>query len=312
MELAGRIIGGFLLVVWMWFIFVGRRYVCKRGLVMYSTVFQFNILPFIAGAGLVLSGNLVIIPVIPVVWVLSIFFPQFFLYIFPLVAGGVLGSMVVSQLDLSSSLWGFGGPVLGAAVMFVFCTFIVEVITTDRWFVFKRAASTFVASTPSTDRWFVYRLARDREFISETGLDGVGVLKRMAGLSWRVGFVKAMYTTYRTIESRMPDADLDNRLTTLVWSRVRLIPEITKLYDPEAYARTCFAEAKMGSPLDWDMASHYDKFFEVSLRTAWEEEKLDLNPVSYMIGEEMIKQILRETYKRLFLKVFEHNGWELK
>jgi hypothetical protein len=68
----------------------------------------------------------------------------------------------------------------------------------------------------------------------------------------------------------------------------------------------------MGSPLDWDMASHYDKFFEVSLRTAWEEEKLDLNPVSYMIGEEMIKQILRETYKRLFLKVFEHNGWELK
>jgi len=95
---------------------------------MYATVFQWHILPFIVGMGLVISGSLWVILALPVAWILSIFFPNFFIFIFPLPVGGVYGNAFFSYLYPNSTVWYYAGGIIGIISMFILCTIVVAYV----------------------------------------------------------------------------------------------------------------------------------------------------------------------------------------
>ena len=128
MEIAAKIIGIILLVLWVFLIPVTKRAFRINGKITQPSVFQFNILPFIAGVALVLSGKLMVLIAVPILWVLAIPFYGFFLYIFPLIMGWVFGTMFLSEALPHSRSWYYGSGVLGVLAMFVVCTVVLAVI----------------------------------------------------------------------------------------------------------------------------------------------------------------------------------------
>jgi len=130
MEIAARIIGVFLLLIWIFYISVARKTLRTRDSLLITTIFQFNILPFIVGFALIYTGKLLVLIGIPVLWISAFLFPNFTLYIFPLVFGWVYGTMISSDIFSGSRAWYYGGGVLGVLAMFLICTVIVAFITT--------------------------------------------------------------------------------------------------------------------------------------------------------------------------------------
>jgi hypothetical protein len=128
-RITAIVLGVVLLLGWILYIPVGRHWFRRRGGLMYATVFQWHILPFIIGVGLVVSGNLLVLLVLPVAWVLSIFFPKFFMFIFPLVSGWVHGGLLYSHFYGGSGLWYYISCVGGLACMFLVCTVITAIVT---------------------------------------------------------------------------------------------------------------------------------------------------------------------------------------
>ena len=128
MAIAAKIIGCILLLSWLFFIPVARRYTRTAGSVMYSTVFQYQILPFIVGVGLIVFGNLLILIIFPIAWVLSRLYPTFFMFAFPTICGGVFGSEIFTDFFPNSKIWFYGGGAIGILFMFVFCTVVVAII----------------------------------------------------------------------------------------------------------------------------------------------------------------------------------------
>jgi len=128
-TIIARVLGGLLLVAWLLLIPVGRYWFRRmRGLV-YATVFQWHILPFIVAVGLIASGNLLVILVFPVAWILSIFFPKFFMFVFPLVTGWVNGGLVYSCFYSDSKLWYYVSSGIGVLCMFLLCTIVTAIVT---------------------------------------------------------------------------------------------------------------------------------------------------------------------------------------
>ena len=86
---------------------------------IHTTIFQWHILPFIVGVGLILSGSLWLILVLPVAWILSIlpgisFIVKYLLFI---VSGWVYGGLIFSYFDSTSQLWYWASRVLGVVFM---------------------------------------------------------------------------------------------------------------------------------------------------------------------------------------------------
>jgi hypothetical protein len=80
-AIIAKVLGVILLCFGLLYTFILRR-VCwqwQRGSLMYVTVFQWCVLPLITGIGLIISGKLLILLMLPVIWVLSIFFQAFLL-----------------------------------------------------------------------------------------------------------------------------------------------------------------------------------------------------------------------------------------
>ena len=100
-TITAKALGFILLLAWLVYIPVGRYWFSRRGGLVYATVFQWHILPFIVGIGLIISGSLWVILVLPVAWILSIFFPNFFMFVFPLVTGWVHGGLIYSRFFLA-------------------------------------------------------------------------------------------------------------------------------------------------------------------------------------------------------------------
>lgn len=125
-----RVLGSLLLIAWLIFLPVGRYYFRKMRGLMYATVFQWHILPFIVGVGLIASGKLLVILVLPVAWILSIFFPKFFMFVFPLVTGWVNGGLVYSCFYSDSKLWYYASSGIGVLCMFLLCTIVTAIVTT--------------------------------------------------------------------------------------------------------------------------------------------------------------------------------------
>ena len=129
MVIAAIIIGVILLLAWLIWIPVTRRVMRIQGRITHAPVFQYNILPFIVGTGLIFSGNLLVLVMLPIAWVLSIFFPAFFLFMFPLVAGWRLGVNIFTAISPGSRGWYWGGGAIGVVFMYCFCTIVVGIVT---------------------------------------------------------------------------------------------------------------------------------------------------------------------------------------
>ena len=127
-SIISRILGAILLLAWLIFIPVGRYWFRRRGGLMHATVFQWHILPFIVAVGLIASGSLLVLFALPVAWILSIFFPNFFMFIFPLVTGWVNGGLVYSCFYSNSNLWYYLSCVIGTLVTFLVCTIVTAVV----------------------------------------------------------------------------------------------------------------------------------------------------------------------------------------
>ena len=132
LPIISRVVGSLLLLAWLIFLPVGRYYFRRPRGLMYATVFQWHILPFIVGVGLIASGNLLVILVLPVAWILSIFFPNFFMFVFPLVTGWVNGGLVYSCFYPNSKLWYYVSCGVGVLVMFLLCTIVTAIVTAPR------------------------------------------------------------------------------------------------------------------------------------------------------------------------------------
>ena len=124
-----KVLGIILLLAWLVYIPVGRYWFHRRRSLMYATVFQWHILPFIVGIGLIISGSLWVILVLPVAWILSMFFPNFFMFVFPLVTGWVYGGLMYSRFFSGSKLWYYLSSCIGALCMFLICTIVTAIVT---------------------------------------------------------------------------------------------------------------------------------------------------------------------------------------
>ena len=123
-----RALGVLLLLAWLALIPLGRYWFQRKGGLMYATVFQWHILPFIVGTGLFISGSLWVILTLPVVWVLSIFFHNFFMFIFPLIIGWVYGGLVYTYFYSRSKLWYYVSSGIGVLCMFIICTIVAAIV----------------------------------------------------------------------------------------------------------------------------------------------------------------------------------------
>ena len=129
-ELVARVLGGVLLLVWLVCLPFTRRACRQRGSLLHSTIFQFCILPFIVGVGLVISGNPLVLLVLPVCAVIAIFFQRFMAFIFPLCAGWAYGGLAYEAVSGGSKLRYYVSCVLGVLAMFVVCTLVFAIVTT--------------------------------------------------------------------------------------------------------------------------------------------------------------------------------------
>ena len=131
-TIIAKALGIILLLLWLIFIPVGRYWFRQMQGLMYATVFQWHILPFIIGVGLIASGKLLLILVLPVAWILSIFFPKFFMFVFPLVTGWVNGGLVYSCFYSDSKVWYYVSCGIGVLAIFLVCTIVTAIVTAPR------------------------------------------------------------------------------------------------------------------------------------------------------------------------------------
>ena len=138
LSVVSRVLGSFLLLAWLVFMPIGRHYFIRLRGLMYATVFQWHILPFIVGMGLVISGNLWVILALPIGWILSRFFPNFFMFVFPLGVGWVYGNVFFSYLYPNSKVWYYAGGIIGIISMFILCTIVVAYVCGIHSFTHKK------------------------------------------------------------------------------------------------------------------------------------------------------------------------------
>jgi len=119
------------LLAWLVFIPIGRYYFGRLRGLMYATVFQWHILPFIVGVGLILSGSLWLVLILPAAWILSFapFFPYFIvMYLLVIVSGWVYGGLIFSYFSSTSKLWYYASRAMGVLFMFISCTIIMAIL----------------------------------------------------------------------------------------------------------------------------------------------------------------------------------------
>jgi hypothetical protein len=82
--------------------------------------------------GLIISGRLWVILVLPAAWILSMFFPNFFMFIFPLITGWVNGGLVYEYFSSASGFWYYASCALGTLFMFLLCTVVIAIVCSEQ------------------------------------------------------------------------------------------------------------------------------------------------------------------------------------
>ncbi|MBS3741598.1 MAG: hypothetical protein KGY75_06180 [Candidatus Cloacimonetes bacterium] len=100
---------------------------------MKATVFQLNILPFLLGLGLTITGQFFLIPIAILALIISLYHPTstvaFFTHIFSMIAGGYYGNYVLTNLLSASVLWHLVGVLAGFVIMFILKSIIVGFVS---------------------------------------------------------------------------------------------------------------------------------------------------------------------------------------
>ncbi len=125
-----RIFAVIILALWIFLVFDMRKHCRFQGGLAWSVMFQHTILPFIIGVMLLMSRNFVVLLFGAVTWLLSIFFPRFFMFIFPLIVGFFLGQALFSYWQPLPTFWHYAAGPIGIMVMFIVCTVITAIVTT--------------------------------------------------------------------------------------------------------------------------------------------------------------------------------------
>lgn len=118
MPSIATIIGVILLVVWLYFLRIGRRLLQQQGSLMLPTVFQFNFLPLLLAVALLGTGDLTWLALAPIVWPLAPLFGRSSAFLLPTIIGAVIGVAVSggSSVILAAALGVVGAIALGAVV----------------------------------------------------------------------------------------------------------------------------------------------------------------------------------------------------
>jgi len=87
------------------------------------------VLPFIVGITMILTGTFLPLFLMPILGILAIRFSGFLLFIFPLVCGWRIGTLIITWF-YDSNGWYYGGGLIGMFAMFCICSIMVAVITT--------------------------------------------------------------------------------------------------------------------------------------------------------------------------------------
>lgn len=157
-------------------------------------------------------------------------------------------------------------------------------------------------------------LAKDRAFVCEIGLDEYQPREIIQGLEMIIGFVFAMHNTAKSIFESDEYPTLDDKFIELIYSRIRLMPEIVQSQpDTLNYAEKCYKEVKRNvdqSQRKWDGMPLYSKFFEVCVRVLIEERKL-CEPDIYAPLSDFGKLSCRSVLACAFKGVFSYVDWEL-
>jgi len=98
---------------------------------IYMVMFRWHILPFIVGVGLILSGNLWLILLLPIAWILSCvpFFPYVIvMYLLVIVTGWIYGGLAFSYFSSTSKLWYWACRAMGSLFMVIAYIIIMTII----------------------------------------------------------------------------------------------------------------------------------------------------------------------------------------
>lgn len=136
-RIISYIAGILLVIVWISNLFIGREYTYIAGSVHSFTVWQWNIIPLLTAICLLLTANIMFIPLGILFWYLPRLLVRLSLYnvghLFPyavsLAYGYNIGVEVGKFLNLTFPYWRLVLGVVGIIVIQVFCSLIVDYIT---------------------------------------------------------------------------------------------------------------------------------------------------------------------------------------
>lgn len=152
-------------------------------------------------------------------------------------------------------------------------------------------------------------LASDPSFVYEIGLDEFSHSEIVQRLILVIGFVFAMYNTAKSIFKSDIYPTLDDKFIELIYSRIRLMPEIIQsTAQPRDYAKECYSTAKRTiyeSGSNWDAMTLYEQFFEICVCVFLEEMKLD-RPDFHLLMPEFEEISSRSIMDSTFKGVFTH------
>ncbi len=99
LPIVARSLGGFILLYWLLSLWPGqRRYVQASGSIMKLTVFQLNILPFLLGLGLAVTGQIWLLLVAFGALLVAPFLTNFCVFHLPWICGGLCGDYAATHL----------------------------------------------------------------------------------------------------------------------------------------------------------------------------------------------------------------------
>jgi len=157
-------------------------------------------------------------------------------------------------------------------------------------------------------------LAKDRAFVCEIGLDEFLPHEIVEKLELVIGFIFAMHNTAKSIFESDEYPTLDDKFIELIYSRIRLMPEILQSKPrPRDYAKQCYREVKRKldeSGDKWETMTLYEQFFEICVRVFLEEMKLD-RPDLHLLMPEFEEVTSRSIMASTFKAVFSYVNWEL-
>jgi hypothetical protein len=156
-------------------------------------------------------------------------------------------------------------------------------------------------------------LAADKSFVCEIGLDEYERNEIIQRLQLVIGFVLSMHNAAKSIFRSGKDQTLDDKFIELIYSRIRLMPELVESTSQlREHAERCYYMHRMReeSGKKWEDMALHEQFFEICVCVFLEEMKLD-RPDLHILLPEFERISSRSILACTFKGVFSYITWEL-